>query len=90
MTFSKDPSIRNLPWDQKLFAGPDSGLTEGAFHQTFSWNIEKGAKVGKYNGLTLLLDAETFDYMYQVGDKWVKQSIKKDAALCLFNQYSRD
>ena len=66
MTFSKDPSIRNLPWDQKLFAGPDSGLTEGAFHQTFSWNIEKGAKVGKYNGLTLLLDAETFDYMYQV------------------------
>ena len=68
VTFSKDPSIRNLPWDQKLFAGPDSGLTEGAFHQTFSWNIEAGAKVGKYNGLTLLLDAETFDYMYQVGD----------------------
>jgi len=66
VTFSKDPSIRNLPWDQKLFAGPDSGLTEGAFHQTFSWNIEKGAKVGKYNGLTLLLDAETFDYMYQL------------------------
>ena len=24
-------------------------------------------KVGKYNGLTLLLDAETYDYMYQVG-----------------------
>ena len=66
VTFSSDPSIRDLPWDQKLFAGPDSGLTEGAFHQTFSWNIRKGAKVGKYNGLTMLLDAETFDYMYQV------------------------
>ena len=26
-------------------------------------------KVGKANGLTMLLDAETFDYMYQV--KWL-------------------
>ena len=47
--------------------GPNSNLTEGAFHQTYSWRIEKGAKVGKYNGLTLLLDAETYDYWYQVG-----------------------
>ena len=89
VTFSKDPAIRNLPWDQKLFAGkilrekkyiniipennilgPNSNLTEGAFHQTYSWRIDKGAKVGKYNGLTLLLDAETYDYWYQVGVRW--------------------
>ena len=65
--------------------GPDTNTSEG--FSTFSWNIEKGAKVswiifkldikvimisfispakvGKYNGLTLLLDAETYDYMYQ-------------------------
>ena len=28
--------------------------------------IKKGAKVGKSNGLSMLLDAETFDYMFQV------------------------
>ena len=28
-------------------------------------NIYSYHKVGKYNGLTLLLDAETYDYMYQ-------------------------
>ena len=49
-----------------LCEGPNSNLTEGAFHQTYSWKIDKGAKVGKYNGLTLLLDAETYDYWYQV------------------------
>ena len=36
-------------------------------YPALSWNIGKGAKVGKYNGLKLLLDAETFDYWYQVG-----------------------
>ena len=25
--------------------GPNSNLTEGAFHQTYSWKIDKGAKV---------------------------------------------
>ena len=50
--FSPNKSIRDLPWDQKMFAG---------------FNISKGAKVGKSNGLTILLDAETYDYMYQVG-----------------------
>ena len=30
------------------------------------FNISKGVKVGKSNGLTILLDAETYDYMYQV------------------------
>ena len=29
------------------------------------YNINSFHKVGKYNGLTLLLDAETYDYMYQ-------------------------
>ena len=31
-----------------------------------NWNISKGAKVGKANGLSLWLDAETFDYTYHV------------------------
>ena len=31
---------------------------------SFSREIRPGAKVGKSNGLSLLLDAETFDYTY--------------------------
>ena len=41
--------------------------------------IEKGAKVGKANGLTLLLDAETFDYMYTVGNSPKNNMISKIA-----------
>ena len=31
-----------------------------------NWNIKKGTKVGKANGLSMWLDAETFDYTYHV------------------------
>ena len=31
-----------------------------------NWAIEKGAEVGKANGLSLLLDAETFDYTFHL------------------------
>ena len=51
VTFSPDEEIRNLSWDKKMFGGV---------------KIKKGAKVGKSNGLSMLLDAETFDYMFQV------------------------
>ena len=34
--------------------------------------IEKGSEVGKANGLTVLLDAETFDYTYHLKVKQVK------------------
>ena len=66
-----------------IIPGPNSNLTEGAFHQTYSWRIEKGAKVGKYNGLTLLLDAETYDYWYQVGQAgwWLVVVIALQTAL---------
>ena len=40
LVFTQNRSIRDLPWDQKMFSG--------------------------FNGLTILLDAETYDYMYQV------------------------
>ena len=40
-----------MPWDLKMFGGVE---------------IKKGAKVGKSNGLSMLLDAETYDYMFQV------------------------
>ena len=51
ITFSQDEAIQDLAWDQKMSRG---------------FNIKKGAKVGKSNGLTILLDTETYDYMYQV------------------------
>ena len=51
IAFSPDEEIRNMPWDYKMFGGVE---------------IKKGAKVGKSNGLSLLLDAESFDYMFQV------------------------
>lgn len=35
-------------------------------HYSHNWNISKGAKVGKANGLSMWLDAETFDYTYHV------------------------
>ena len=40
-----------MPWDLKLFGGLE---------------IKKGAKVGKSNVLSMLLDAETYEYMFQV------------------------
>ena len=31
-----------------------------------NWDIQKGAEVGKANGLSMLLDAETFDYTFHL------------------------
>ena len=31
-----------------------------------NWNVIKGAEVGKLNGLSMLLDAETFDYTFHL------------------------
>jgi hypothetical protein len=31
-----------------------------------NWNVAKGAEVGKANGLSILLDAETFDYTFHL------------------------
>ena len=31
-----------------------------------NWNIKKVVKVGKANGLSIMLDTETFDYTYHV------------------------
>ena len=31
-----------------------------------NWNVGKGAEVGKANGLSILLDAETFDYTFHL------------------------
>ena len=53
LNFNK--SLDHLPYMAKMF-GPFS----------HNWNISKGAKVGKANGLSLWLDAETFDYTYHV------------------------
>ena len=54
-----DPDLQHLPYSSKLF-GP-KGKTAGL---TYTRKIKPGVKVGKENGLTLLLDAETFDYTY--------------------------
>ena len=48
-----------MPGDLKLFGGLE---------------IKKGAKVGKSNGLSMLLDAETYDYMFQVRFKHLTAS----------------
>ena len=49
-----------MPWDLKMFGGVE---------------IKKGAKVGKSNGLSMLLDAETYEYMFQVRFKHLTESI---------------
>lgn len=46
-------SLDALPFWSKLFRAND--------------NVRRGSEVGKANGLTVLLDAETFDYTYT---KW--------------------
>ena len=37
------------------------------FH-SHNWNIKKGANVGKANGLSIWLDAETFDYTFHADE----------------------
>ena len=49
---SFNQSLDNLPFWSKLF-GPKE-------------NIQAGAEVGKANGLTVLIDAETYDYTYHL------------------------
>lgn len=49
----------NLPFSQKLF-GPKGGQNL----MSYSRQIKPGVKVGKANGLRLLLDAEVFDYTF--------------------------
>ena len=54
---SFNPDLDHLPFSVKLF-GPKSEPI------SYSRQIKPGAKVGKENGLTLLLDAEIFDYTF--------------------------
>lgn len=51
LTFNK--SLDEVPYWHKIF-GPHN------------WDIPKGAEVGKANGLSMLLDAETFDYTFHL------------------------
>lgn len=53
LSFNK--TLDHLPYMHKMFG-----------HYSHNWNISKGAKVGKANGLSMWLDAETFDYTYHV------------------------
>ena len=48
-----DPKYDHLTYAQKIF---------GMDGVSYTRQIKSGAKVGKINGLMLLLDAETFDY----------------------------
>ena len=39
------------------------------WHKIFgkhNWDVSRGAEVGKANGLSMLLDAETFDYTFHL------------------------
>ena len=47
----------HLPFSQKMFGPKKEKIS-------FSRKIKRGVKVGKANGLKLLLDAETFDYTF--------------------------
>ena len=38
----------------------------GKIFGKYNWNVTKGAEVGKANGLSMLLDAETFDYTFHL------------------------
>ncbi len=51
-------SLSFLPFTAKMFGKPSSS------EPSYVRSIVPGAKVGKANGLTLLLDTETFDYSY--------------------------
>ena len=52
LSFNKNKSLDKLPYWRKLF-----GVNE---------KILPGSEVGKANGLTVLLDAETYDYTYHL------------------------
>ncbi|TRY72690.1 hypothetical protein TCAL_05397 [Tigriopus californicus] len=48
-----DPNLDGVPYWKKIFG-------------EHNWAVEKGAEVGKANGLSMLLDAETFDYTFHL------------------------
>ena len=48
-----DRNLDSIPYWEKLFG-------------VYNWNVSKGAQVGKANGLSMLLDAETFDYTFHL------------------------
>ena len=52
---SFNQELDHLPYMSKMFG-----------NYSHNWNIKKGTKVGKANGLSMWLDAETFDYTYHV------------------------
>ena len=51
MAFNSD--LDHVPYWEKIFG-------------KYNWNVTKGAEVGKANGLSMLLDAETFDYTFHL------------------------
>jgi hypothetical protein len=53
-----DPSYDHLAFSRKMFGPPKQPVS-------YSRMIKAGTKVGKANGLSVLLDAETFDYTFQ-------------------------
>lgn len=48
-----DPNLDGVPYWKKIFG-------------KHNWAVKKGAEVGKANGLSMLLDAETFDYTFHL------------------------
>ena len=50
---SFNQELDHLPYMTKMFN-----------NYSYNWHIKKGAKVGKANGLSMWLDAETFDYTF--------------------------
>jgi len=48
-----DPTLEGLPYWNKVFG-------------KINWAIQKGAQVGKANGLSMLLDTESFDYTFHL------------------------
>ena len=48
-----DSTLDEVPYWKKVFG-------------KYNWNVRKGAEVGKANGLSMLLDAETFDYTFHL------------------------
>ena len=65
--FGTDYGICSLIKPQLAF---NSTLDEVPYwHKIFgphNWNVKKEAEVGKANGLSMLLDAETFDYTFHL------------------------
>ena len=51
LAFNSD--LDEVPYWEKIFG-------------KYNWNVTKGAEVGKANGLSMLLDAETFDYTFHL------------------------